>query len=46
MPTFSEQPSYVAYDGARKQAFFCILLGFLAAQVGRKCYAFFTLFCN
>lgn len=36
MPTFSEQPSYVDYDAARKRAFF-ILLGLLAAQVGRKC---------
>ena len=37
MPTFPEQPSYVDYDAARKRAFFCILLGLLAAQVGRKC---------
>lgn len=37
MPTFPEQPSYVAYDAVRKRAFFCLLLGFLAAQVGGKC---------
>lgn len=37
MPTFPEQPSYVDYGAARKRAFFCILLGLLAAQVGRKC---------
>lgn len=36
MPAFSEQPSYVASNAAlRKLPAFCILLGVLAAQVGR-----------